>query len=76
LALSVLGSNASSSPYVTWVKEGRKYDLGAVMITQQPGSIDSQLLSQGDNWFVFHLLIAIDFYALKKANAHIRDDIL
>ncbi|OPX65780.1 MAG: AAA-like domain protein [Methanomassiliicoccales archaeon PtaB.Bin215] len=75
-AQSVLGGNANSAPYVTWVKEGRKYDLGAVMITQQPGSIDTQLLSQGDNWFVFHLLSANDLYALKKANAHFSDDIL
>ena len=35
-AQSVLGSSGSSGegPYVTWVKEGRKYDLGAVMITR------------------------------------------
>ncbi|MFZ8844917.1 ATP-binding protein, partial [Thermoflexus sp.] len=58
-AQSVLGQGSvSASPYVRWVKEGRKYDLGAVMITQQPGSIPAELLSQGDNWFVFHLLSA------------------
>jgi len=34
-AQSVLDGRATSSePYVTWVKEGRKYDLGAVLITQ------------------------------------------
>lgn len=75
-AQSVLGNYGASSPYVSWVKEGRKYDLGAVMITQQPGSIDGQLLSQGDNWFVFHLLSAADLQALKRANAHFSDDIL
>src|SRR5207245_822128 len=59
-AQSVLGSSGSSGegPYVTWVKEGRKYDLGAVLITQQPGSISGEILSQGDNWFIFHLLAA------------------
>lgn len=62
--------------YVEWVKEGRKYDLGAVLITQQPGSISSEILSQGDNWFAFHLLSAGDLQALKKANAHFSDDIL
>ena len=77
-AQSVLSSSASSGegPYVAWVKEGRKYDLGAVLITQQPGSISSEILSQGDNWFVFHLLSAGDLQSLKKANAHFSDDIL
>jgi hypothetical protein len=61
---------------VSWAKEGRKYDLGAVLITQQPGAISGELLSQGDNWFSFHLLSAGDLYAIKKANAHFSDDIL
>lgn len=75
-AQSVLGNSKATSPYVSWVKEGRKYDLGAVLITQQPGSIDGQILSQGDNWFVFHLLSAYDLQSLKRANAHFSDDIL
>ncbi len=77
-AQSVLGHGASSghTPYVTWVKEGRKYDLGAVMITQQPGSIPDELLSQGDNWFIFHLLSAGDLKAVQQANAHFSEDLL
>ncbi|KKG13069.1 ATP-binding protein [Methanosarcina sp. 2.H.A.1B.4] len=75
-AQSVLGNSGSLRPYVEWVKEGRKYDLGAVLITQQPGSISNEILSQGDNWFAFHLLSAGDLQALKKANAHFSDDIL
>lgn len=77
-AQSVLGSSGSSGegPYVTWVKEGRKYDLGAVLITQQPGSISSEILSQGDNWFCFHLLSTGDLKAIRSANAHFSDDIL
>jgi hypothetical protein len=77
-AQAVLSSSATSAegPYVAWVKEGRKYDLGAVLITQQPGSISSEILSQGDNWFVFHLLSSADLQSLKKANAHFSDDIL
>jgi DNA helicase HerA-like ATPase len=58
------------------VKEGRKYDLGAVLITQQPGSIPAEILSQGDNWFLFHLLSASDLTTLRKANAHFSDDLL
>jgi hypothetical protein len=76
-AQSVLGGNGGSeSPYVAWVKEGRKFGLGAVLITQQPGSISDQILSQGDNWFIFHLLSAGDLQALRSANAHFSNDLL
>lgn len=76
-AQSVLNENApAAEPYVAWVKEGRKYDLGAVLITQQPGSIPVEILSQGDNWFIFHLLSAADLTTLKRANAHFSDDLL
>ena len=67
---------AEDSPFVSWVKEGRKYGLGAVLVTQQPGSIPAELLSQGDNFFVFHLLSTGDLAALKRANAHFSDDLL
>jgi len=51
-AQSVLNAKSvAAEPYIEWVKEGRKYDLGAVLITQQPGSIPNEILSQGDNWF-------------------------
>jgi hypothetical protein len=33
----------AATPYIEWVKEGRKYDLGAMLITQQPGSIPVRL---------------------------------
>jgi hypothetical protein len=76
-AQSVLNEGSSASePYVAWVKEGRKYDLGALLITQQPGSIPTEILSQGDNWFIFHLLSAADLTSLKRANAHFSDDLL
>jgi len=76
-AQSVLVEGAvSAEPYISWVKEGRKYDLGAVLVTQQPGSIPVEILSQGDNWFIFHLLAAADLYSLSKANAHFSSDLL
>jgi hypothetical protein len=76
-AQSVLNETASASePYIAWVKEGRKYDLGALLVTQQPGSIPVEILSQGDNWFIFHLLSASDLATLKRANAHFSDDLL
>ena len=78
-AQSVLGESSVSAgegPYISWVKEGRKYDLGAVLVTQQPGSISWQLLSQGDNWFLFHLLSQGDLNNVKKANSNFSSDIL
>jgi hypothetical protein len=76
-AQSVLRDGApASEPYIAWVKEGRKYDLGAVMVTQQPGSIPNDILSQGDNWFLFHLLSSGDLQNVKRANAHFSDDLL
>ncbi|HVY73797.1 MAG TPA: DUF87 domain-containing protein [Puia sp.] len=76
-AQSVLGKNLEeSSPFVEWVKEGRKYDLGAVLVTQQPGSMSPELLSQADNWFCFHLLSEGDAGTLGKYNSHYSHDIL
>jgi hypothetical protein len=76
-AQSVLHEGTTSAePYIAWVKEGRKYDLGAVLVTQQPGSIPMEILSQGDNWFIFHLLSATDLITVNKANAHFSEDIL
>ena len=38
-AQAVLNDRAAAAqPYITWVKEGRKYDLGAVLVTQQPAA--------------------------------------
>ena len=76
-AQSVLRERASASePYIAWVKEGRKYDLGALLITQQPGSIPGEILSQGDNWFIFHLLSGTDLGSVHSANAHFSNDLL
>lgn len=76
-AQRVLGARMDeSSPFVEWVKEGRKYDLGAVLVTQQPGAISGQLLSQVDNWFCFHLLSQGDAATLGKYNSHFSSDIL
>lgn len=76
-AQSVLDERAAAAtPYIEWIKEGRKYDLGAVLITQQPGSIPVEILSQGDNWFIFHLLSESDLKNVQRANAHFSADLL
>ena len=76
-AQSVLGKYLEeSSPFVEWVKEGRKYDLGAIMITQQPGSMAPEIMSQSDNWFAFHLLSEGDASTLGRYNSHYSHDVL
>jgi DNA helicase HerA-like ATPase len=62
--------------FVRWVKEGRKYGLGCVLVTQQPSSISDQIISQGDNFFVLHLLNENDLQTLKRHNAYFSDEIL
>ncbi len=62
--------------FVEWAKEGRKYGLGSIFVTQQPGAIPSELVSQGDNFFVFHLLSTDDLASLQRANAHFSSDVL
>ncbi len=76
LGTSISGRASAESAYIAWVKEGRKYDLGAMLITQQPGSISPEILSQGDNWFIFHLLSSGDLQAVRRANAHFSEDLL
>jgi hypothetical protein len=65
-----------TSVFVRWVKEGRKYGLGALMITQQPGSIATEIVSQGDNFFVMHLLGEEDLELLQRVNAHFTEDLV
>lgn len=58
-AQNVLSEKAisdESSIFIRYTKEGRKYGLSFVYITQQPGSIDNTILSQTDNYFVMHVL--------------------
>ena len=70
------GSQHAPSTFTELAKEGRKYSLGGIFITQQPGSIPPEIVSQGDNFFVFHLLSKTDLNSLSKANAHYSDDII
>jgi len=75
-AQSVIGGKKSVSKFIELAKEGRKYQLGAIFITQQPGSISKEILSQGDNFYVFHLLSKGDLLTLQNSNAHYSNDIL
>jgi len=61
---------AGESIFVRWAKEGRKFGLGLIYITQQPGAIAEEIVSQTDNFFVMHLLSKNDVDALIRANRH------
>ncbi|MFA5106521.1 MAG: DUF87 domain-containing protein [Candidatus Micrarchaeia archaeon] len=75
-AQEVLGQNNNLSSFVELAKEGRKYRLGGIFITQQPKSIPFEILSQSDNFFTFHLLSKGDLVALQNANAHYSEDVV
>ncbi len=75
-AQSVLSKEANVSAFIDLAKEGRKYSLGCIYITQQPSSIPFEILSQSDNFFVFHLLSRGDLDSLQRANAHYSNDII
>lgn len=77
-AQAVLGGRSLDDQdiYVRWVKEGRKYGLGTLMITQQPGSVSPHIVSQGDNFFAMHLLAERDLQILGQSNAHFTREIL
>lgn len=72
-AQNVLNKKAveeGKSIFTRWAKEGRKFQLGLIYVTQQPGAIAEEIVSQTDNFFVMHLLNKGDIDALKKANPH------
>jgi hypothetical protein len=62
--------NEGLSYFVRWAKEGRKYHLGLIYVTQQPGAIAEEIVSQTDNFFIMHLLGKGDIDALRNANPH------
>ena len=68
--LSGTQSGDAHPVFVEWTKEGRKYGLGSVIVTQQPGVIDMEILSQSDTTFAFHVISKADLRALQSANAH------
>jgi hypothetical protein len=64
---------ASANPFVKIAKEGRKFGIGMVAITQRPSAISEEIRTQAENFFAFHLGNSDDIKALIKSNVNYED---
>ncbi len=65
--------------YSRFAKEGAKYHIGMVYLTQSPTTISKDLLAQTENFFIAHMSSQDEVNALAKLNTayeSIKDDIL
>jgi DNA helicase HerA-like ATPase len=72
-AQNVLSSElvrTNANPFVRCAKEGRKFKLGLVAITQRPSAISDEIRTQAENFFAFHMGNSDDIKALVKSNIH------
>lgn len=60
----------NANPFVKCAKEGRKFKIGMVAITQRPSAISEEIRTQADNFFAFHLGNLDDTRALNRSNIH------
>ena len=56
------------NPFVRCAKEGRKFGLGMVAITQRPSAISEEIRTQAENFFTFYMGNSDDIKALVKSN--------
>jgi hypothetical protein len=56
------------NPFVRVAKEGRKFGIGLVAITQRPSAISEEIRSQAENFFAFYMGNSDDIKALVKSN--------
>jgi DNA helicase HerA-like ATPase len=59
---------SNANPFVRIAKEGRKFGLGLIAITQRPSAISEEIRTQAENFFTFHLGNTDDIKALVKSN--------
>jgi DNA helicase HerA-like ATPase len=57
-----------ANPFVRIAKEGRKFGIGLVAITQRPSAISEEIRSQAENFFGFYMGNSDDIKALVKSN--------
>jgi DNA helicase HerA-like ATPase len=60
----------NANPFVRIAKEGRKFGLGLVAITQRPSAISEEIRSQAENFFVMHMGNSKDIKALVESNVN------
>lgn len=60
----------NANPFVRCAKEGRKFKLGLVAITQRPSAISEEIRTQAENFFAFHMGNSDDIKALVKSSIH------
>lgn len=59
---------SNANPFVKLAKQGRKFGIGLVAITQRPSSISEEIRSQAENYFVMHMSNSKDIKALIESN--------
>lgn len=59
---------SNANPFVRCAKEGRKFGLGMVAITQRPSAISEEIRTQAENFFTFYMGNSDDIKALVKSN--------
>ena len=59
---------SNANPFVRVAKQGRKFSLGLVAITQRPSAISEEIRSQAENFFVLHMGNTKDIKALVESN--------
>lgn len=59
---------SNANPFVRVAKEGRKFGLGIIAVTQRPSAISEEIRTQAENFFVFHMGNSDDIKALVKSN--------
>jgi DNA helicase HerA-like ATPase len=60
----------AANPFVRVAKEGRKFGIGLVAITQRPSAISEEIRSQAENFFAFYMGNSDDIKALVKSSVN------
>jgi DNA helicase HerA-like ATPase len=58
----------NANPFVRIAKEGRKFKLGIIAITQRPSAIAEEIRSQAENFFTFYMGNSDDIKSLVRSN--------
>ena len=59
---------SNANPFVRIAKEGRKFGIGVIAITQRPSAISEEIRTQAENFFSFYMGNSDDIRALVKSS--------